>query len=310
MLKEPKFSSDQDYVSRLGDMDFWWPYLSTILVRYGLLAGRHEPQPGVGGTFPTFLCGEYVVKLFGGWHSWAQSFATERAAHRLLETGGVSAPRWIADGRLFPGRDAEWPFLITTLMSGSSWHDTRLMPDERLSLAVELGRQMRVVHALQPRGISSHEDCPTLDIVRAAERSSLPAHLVVQIDDYLVRLRPFDRVFVHGDLTPRHVFVAGGRLSGIIDWGDALVTDRHYELAKLHLSLFAGEKAPLKAFLSASDWPMTETFAHQALGLAFHRQAHGLLQHHSMDVFHIVAERHALQDVRTLDQLANELFAI
>jgi aminoglycoside phosphotransferase (APT) family kinase protein len=46
----------------------------------------------------------------------------------------------------------------------------------------------------------------------------LPPHLVAQIDDYLARLGPFDRVFVHSDLGHRHVFVETGRLTGIIDW--------------------------------------------------------------------------------------------
>ena len=73
--------------------------------------------------------------------------------------------------------------------------------------------------------------------------------------DYLARLGPFDPVFVNGDMMYRHIFVQGGRLSAIIDWGDAIITDRHYELAKLHLDTFDCDKGLLRALLEASDWP-------------------------------------------------------
>lgn len=35
-----------------------------------------------------------------------------------------------------------------------------------------------------------------------------------------------------------HAFVENGRLTGIIDWGDAMVTDRHYELIQLYRDMF------------------------------------------------------------------------
>jgi hypothetical protein len=35
-----------------------------------------------------------------------------------------------------------------------------------------------------------------------------------------------------------------------------MVTDRRYELGKLHLDLFHCDKALLRVFLDASDWPV------------------------------------------------------
>lgn len=87
-------------------------------------------------------------------------------------------------------------------MSGVAWRHAALSTEQRLSVA--------------------------------AEQSSLPPHLIAQIDDYLARLGSCDRVFVHGDLVANHVFVENGRFAGVIDWGDAMVTDRHYELGKLY----------------------------------------------------------------------------
>ena len=77
----------------------------------------------------------------------------------------------------------------------------------------------------------------------------MPPHLVSQVDDFVNRhTASTNTVFVHGDLMYRHVFVEGSRLAGIIDWGDALVTDRHYELAQVQLNLFDGDKALLRTF--------------------------------------------------------------
>lgn len=173
-----------------------------------------------------------------------------------------------------------------------------------------VGRQVRRVHALPPSGVATDADWPVLDIAEAARRSSLPPHLAAQAADYVTRLRPFDRVFVHGDLTLRHAFVEDGRLTGIIDWGDATVTDRHYELCQVHRAVFHCDKALLRAFLDASDWPAGKDFPRQALGLALYRQAVGLVQHHSMDVFEPVARVLPLDDIGTLDELATELFGV
>jgi aminoglycoside phosphotransferase (APT) family kinase protein len=147
-------------------------------------------------------------------------------------------------------------------------------------------------------------------LAAAAEHSSLPPHLIAQIDHYLARLGPPQRVFVHGDLMSRHVFVDDGRLTGIIDWGDAMVTDRHYELAKLHLDLFECDKALLRVFVDAGNWPVVRDLAHKAMGQALYRQAHGLSQHRTTDVFYALPALLPLNDVGTLDDLATELFAV
>jgi hypothetical protein len=130
---------------------------------------------GFNATYPTFLYGDVVVKLFGYFRSWRAGLSRER----------------------------------------------------QLSVAADLGRQVRRVHALRPSGVATEEDWPALNAAAAAEHSSLPPHLIAQVDDYLARLGTFDCVFVHGDLCANHVYVENGRLAGIIDWGDAMVTDRH-----------------------------------------------------------------------------------
>ncbi len=311
MTAPPTFASLQEHVSRLGDVSFWWPYVAEILKRHGLADAGREPVAGFNATYPTFLYGDVVVKLFGYSRSWRGSHAAERAAQALVATDPeIAAPRLLSEGRLFDDVDAPWPYLITTRMSGvASWR-AELSTEQRLSVAAELGQQVRRVHALPPSGVATDAGWPALNVAAAAEQSSLPPHLIAQIDDYLARLGPFDRVFVHGDLVANHAYVEDGHLAGIIDWGDAMVTDRHYELIQLYRDMFGCDKALLRVFLEACDWPVGKDFPRQALGLALHRQAVGLAQHHTMDVFEPIAALLPLQDIGTLDELATELFAV
>jgi aminoglycoside phosphotransferase (APT) family kinase protein len=307
----PTFASIRDHVSRLGDVGFWWPYVAEILERHDLGDAGQEPVAGFNATYPTFLYGDAVVKLFGYSRAWRASHAAERAAQVLVATDPeIAAPSLLAEGRLFDDVDAPWPYLVTRRMSGVSCRDAELSTEQRLSLAAELGRQVRRVHALRPTGVATEADWPALDVAAAAEKSSLPPRLIEQIDDYLGRLGPFDRVFVHGDLTLAHAFVEDGHLAGIIDWGDAMVTDRHYELIQLFRDMFGCDRALFRVFLDACDWPVGRDFPRQALGLALYRQAVGLAQHHTMDVFEPIAAAFSLQDIGTLDELATELFAV
>jgi hypothetical protein len=46
------------------------------------------------------------------------------------------------------------------------------------------------------------------------------------------------------------------------------------------------------------------------MALALYRQAYGVVQHHTMDVFYNLAALLPLPDIDTLDELATELFAV
>lgn len=311
MIAPPVFASTQAYLARLGDLDFWWPYLAELLRRHGRLDAACQPQAGFNPTNPTFLYGDVVLKLFGHRPAWRTAHATERAAQRLVASDPqIAAPALVGTGSLFDDADSPWPYLITTRMSGVSASRAELSNEQRLALAVALGRQIRRVHALPTSSAATQADWPAVDVTSAARQSSLPPHLSAQAGEFLARLGPTDPVFVHGDLCAQHVFVDKGALSGIIDWGDAMATDRHYEVIQLHRDLFACDKALLRAFLDASDWPVAKDFAHKALGFALQRQAIGLAQHHAMDVFEPIAALFPLRDIATLDELATVLFAV
>jgi aminoglycoside phosphotransferase len=309
MLEPPASVTIEEHRSRLGDVGYWWPYVAEVLGRHGLADADREPVAGYNPTFPTFLVGDVVVKLFGNVPSWRQSHEAERAAYELLATDPeILAPRLLGRGRLSDDPDASWPYLAVTRIPGVALEDAELSPEQRRTIAEELGRLIRRVHELEPSGIATDEDWPDLDVATAAERSSLPPHLVAQVDDYLGRLGPFDRVFVHGDLVAMHAFVEEGHLTGVIDWADAIVTDRHYELAQVFRDTFDCDGTLLRTFLDASDWPVGPDFARRTLGHALRRQGMMLVQHTGGDVFEPIAEKFPLDDIATLDELATELF--
>jgi len=49
-------------------------------------------------------------------------------------------------------------------------------------------------------------------------------------------LRPWTKVFIHGDLQITHVFVEGDEVTGVIDWSEASQGDGLYDLATLTLA--------------------------------------------------------------------------
>lgn len=311
-LAPPTFSSSRDFVSRTGDIDLWWPYVVEILDRHGLKEAGREPEPGFNATYPTFLYGDIVVKLFGCLTSSRKSHAAERSAYELLATDpGISAPRLLESGYLYDSGTEAWPYLVTTRVSGAASWSVELSYEQRLSLAGELGDQVRRIHALRPTAaVATDADWPAADATAAAEKSSLPPHLTAQVEDYLAGLVPFDDTFINSDLVANHIFVEDGRIVGIIDWGDAMVTDRHCELVQIYRDTFDCDRTLFRAFLEASGWPVGEDFPRKALGHALRRQAIGMVQHPTIDVFEPIAALLPLRDIATLDELANELFAV
>ena len=64
----------------------------------------------------------------------------------------------------------------------------------------------------------------------------LPADLVTRNRRLAeTALRPWTPVFTHGDLQVEHVFVAGGEITGVIDWSEASQGDALFDLAILTL---------------------------------------------------------------------------
>lgn len=299
------FASDAEYRSRRADAVFWRPYVEAVLARHGLPVV--PVAAAEGASYPTFFAGDLVVKFYGHAGLWREAFAAELPAYALLAGDPrIAAPRLVASGEW----DAGWSYLVMTRVSGTTWEQASFGEGERLAAARDLGVQIGRVHALEPGdGIDRYAAWPRLTVSAAFEQSALPKHLVAQADAYVAGLPAPDEVFSHGDLFEGNILVEGGRVTGLIDWGDAMVIDRHNELAKIHLSVFGCDKALLRAFLDGSRWPVADDFPRRALGAALVRQAVGIAQHGlGFDNFYLVPKVTAGMRVDTLDDLARVLF--
>ena len=281
------------------DPAFWQPYIDEVLRRHGLPADR--ATLGSGGTFPTFLVGAYVVKFFGRRFDGAECFSVERSIHtRILREVDAPVPVHVAHGHLFQA-GWRWPYIVTTRIVGTPWREAGDRDRWKMSVAAQLGVTLRRVHALE---------CPdepvwrrdTIGELRATcaarhrRRRMLPDRLVDEIDDYLATPSPTRRL-VHADLHGDHIFVKGGRLAGIIDWGDALCGDPFYELPALFFGSFEGDKALLRVFLDAYGWTVSADFARRAMTMTLVHEFNPLGGHLP-----------PLDSVKHLDDLAELLF--
>jgi hygromycin-B 7''-O-kinase len=312
----PPLPTLRDLRSRLGDVRLWTPYVDEVLARHDLLDGRHDVVAGSNPTYPTFVRGDVVVKLFGcDALPWREAYAAERAGLELAGTDpGLRAPHLLAAGLLRPevpaGTGASWPYLVMGRVAGLPVWAADLDRRRRESLAADLGDWLRRLQALQPAtGIPADDAWSALDVPAAAAHSSLPDHLVRQVAPFLAAHPLRGHVVVHGDVIENHVHVDGdGHVVAVIDWGDVAVTDPHYELAQIHRDLFDCDVGLLRTLLDAASWPVGTDFAPRGLAAALWRQAVGWDQHGSMDVFEPAARRLPLATVATLDELAVALY--
>ncbi|GKU84149.1 phosphotransferase [Niallia sp. NCCP-28] len=309
-LSSPQFSSFHEFHSSVEDMEFWWPYVVGVLEKNNMDISEHQPIAGIGGSYPAFIYGDVVVKIFGYTPSWEKNFELELAAQSAISIhSDIKVPRLIGWGALLDDPNEPWRYLLTSKMAGDPVCKVSLTHEEWQTLASDLGREFKRIHEIRPSGIATPKDWIGIKVTDAARHSSLPVHLIDQIDDYLKRIEMPSLDFVHGDITWSHVFVKEKRLSGIIDWGDAMMIDRHYEIGKLHLDLFECDKHLLRAFLKSSGWNITNDFEHKAMALSLYRQAYGLMQHNMRgDMFYKLPRLIELNEIQTLEELAFRLF--
>ncbi|HEY6738515.1 MAG TPA: phosphotransferase, partial [Actinopolymorphaceae bacterium] len=190
-MEPPAFTDLRTYGAHLGDVSFWEPYVRTILARHRLArqGARGVSAPsivsGFVGTFPTFLVGEVVIKLFGGFPSWRTCHDAELAAHLLLaEHPSIPAPELLAHGRLDDDPEAPWPYLVTRRLSGVAWRDADLLEDDRRRVVAALGPIVREIHELRPPA-QVWPNRPLAHRASVVERhlawGTLPRHLIEQI---------------------------------------------------------------------------------------------------------------------------------
>ena len=307
--------------------DYWRPYVEEVCSRHGLGPCR-AVRTGLPGTMPVFIVDErVVVKFFAEYFQGDTGFRVEREVYGLLAgREDIPAPALVASGELFPeGEDGwPWPYLVVELLPGRSLGEVagRVSAADRLAVAQYLAPILRRLHRLRLEpSVDLRPTWDAFDVFLAGQRANvvaqhqrwraLPERLIAQIEDYLPplaelvdhRLPPH---LLHCDLNADHVL--GGftgdhwQPTGVIDFGDAKVGDRLYELEALHIGLFHGDKRLLRAFLDAYgfDPDLRRDFTQRAMSMA-------LL--HEFNVLGEVTQRFpGATDGRSLEELTTLLW--
>ena len=89
--------------------------------------------------------------------------------------------------------------------------------------------------------------------VPVTSNTSGPAKRATEVDRPVAP--PAEPTLIHGDLGAEHVFVEGGHITGVIDWGDAAIGDPALDHGRLmrDLGVDLGERARLYAVCTALE---------------------------------------------------------
>lgn len=286
------------YGEHLGDPQYWGPYVQEVIDRNSLPNGVIE-TPFVG-TFPTFIVDEVVVKLFGPSFDGERSSQVELAMHELLATErDLPVPGLIASGQLFDAAPG-WPYLVTERMPGRAIRDVELDGALGAQVATQLGAVVNRLHQLRPPDVVRQRELLgdlRNDAPARLRRFGLPEHLVEQVPDFLADAEPAE-ILVHGDITADHVFVDRRGITALIDWGDALVADRAYELPAVYLDALRGDQRLLAAFLDAARWPLGDLARCGLQGILVFQ----------FNAITAIAADYDLTQLDSLEELADHLF--
>lgn len=178
---------------------------------------------------------------------------------RLAPLLPLPVPRPVFVGR--PVEGYPWPFFGAELLPGEEAGSAELDDEQRLEVALELARFLRVLHTVEldeplPRDPNRREDMARRTGLAREELLQLerlgvwsaPAAAGELLDGAELLPPPEAPVVAHGDLHFRHLLVDGGHASGVIDWGDVCVADPAIDLALLWSFVGPDQR---RAFLNA-----------------------------------------------------------
>ncbi len=236
----PTVNTPADYRPIYRDAAVWLPAMRAICRRHHLdpTALRMAPP----GTHVVFFVGTAcIIKLFVP--PWVEDAYPERVALAALRGHAtIAVPQLIGQGEL-----EGWPYLVLTTVPGRSLETVwpALSPADRQHIMHQLGALMRQLHALDVTkveglasdwsGFLSQQFRLCLDNQAQAGAS---AAWLEQIHSFLANLPPLagngsPSALLHSDITCEHVYLQQQedtwQISGLIDWGDAMIGDPLYD---------------------------------------------------------------------------------
>jgi hygromycin-B 7''-O-kinase len=265
----------QEWPHIFTDPLFWRATVEVIWRRHGL--GRIERiVAGYPGSNAVFIVnGALVVKI--AWPFERSDFYRELELYRLLEPyrAVLLTPSVLCDG-VIEG-ETDWPYFVMEHLPGERLGEVwgQVPREDQLAIAGHLGHIVRALHQVPLDGITTMETSRAAWAHFVEERTvaciegyhqggGLPPYLVDQVPAYLAGAMPLfpddlTPVILNGDITEDHELVSltegHWRITGFIDFGDAIVGHNEYEFTCVHLGAFQCDGELTCAFLRAYGWP-------------------------------------------------------
>lgn len=252
MLFSADINGPDDWAAVFTDKSAFRLLVREAMTRHGLPADA-PPENLTPGTNAVFRSGDYVVKLFApegsGFYA-PEDFRAEIASYALCEENGVPCAKIFGSGEI---RDK---YLFRYIIYG--------FIREAYPYMSVFGRpaDRRAVFAKKLRKIAERMNVPVngADIAPLCKRnSSMRISRMNGLSEGLVRglCMPPEKagmsVFCHGDLTAENILITDRDEPVLIDFADAVIAPREYELTPLVFEAFRADGAMVRAFIGDTD---------------------------------------------------------
>jgi hygromycin-B 7''-O-kinase len=267
--KLKSISSSEEFEELKLDSKFFEDVVKKILAQHNLPIKSLKLFPE--GTNIVFSYDDsLVIKLFPPFNK--SEFASERLVLKALEKKlSVETPTIF-----YVGEIENWSYIIMTELKGtlleSIWDD--LDHNNKLIIIKEIGALIKEVHSLPVKGLESI-DCnwkkfiehQISNCVEHHKIKNLPDSLLNQIPAYIEPIRESlfkdnKIVLLTGEYTPMNFIVNNKdgmwHISGLIDFGDAMLGNYQYDLLGPAAFLIQGDKELLNTFLNAYGYRPSE----------------------------------------------------
>lgn len=256
--------------------------LAAIGHRFGVRSDEIHPLPSGEANHAFRLGDDLVLRFPRDDGQLAADLRKERVVIPVARSAGVLTPEIVAFDD--SGRDIDAPYLVVRRVPGIDLERQELPRGQLAAVYRAVGQNLTALHS--PGGVDrqSLEGVPTDDdrsdprdlLDPLVRDQALDADTAGWLRGWFERLAPCvpDRpplVLIHGDIAPRNLLAdpATGRLTGIVDWGDAALADPAMDFAKLPLAVLP---AVLEGYLGHDD--RSDPDLHSWLARAFRYQLH------------------------------------
>ena len=183
------------------------------------------------------------MTIIEGWdsHAWIDGPWIHRSPRRA-----EVRPRLLAEAALLPWLAPQLPLPVPVPELTEDGVRHLMLPGEPLedgstALGRELGAFLKALHAVDPAEAVAHGalDAATATAEKTIELAEfrdqivplLPAEVRTTASELLDRVAHVRTSLIHCDFGPEHILTTDGRITGIIDWTDALIGDPALDLS-------------------------------------------------------------------------------